>query len=368
MRIVTDGDAQVAPSSGVSPAPIGIRRDLRCVERRRLGRWCAEWDELVDLSPSQSPFSRSWWLSAVAVHEPLFVLILDGRELIGGLALERRDALGVTVLRMMGSGPLCPDHLDLLAAPGREGDVREAVGAWISRGPSVILAEGLIEGALLSSVLPPPVGDRRVSVAPYTDLDEPFLSLCSRNLRSNIRKAERRLRAQGVSYRRVPRAGTDTALRDLRALHRRQWGGASRFLGAFDRFAPAARSGVDAGEVAFHELAVAGRPIASMVCLEVAGRVSFYQGGRILDHDLRSAGTLLLYHVIDDAQARGFDEFDFLRGDERYKGAFATRERGVFSADASTGVRGRALLETIRGYRRARAVASRLGRRRYRGR
>jgi CelD/BcsL family acetyltransferase involved in cellulose biosynthesis len=363
MRTVADGDAQVAPGSGVSPTPIGIRRDLRCVERQRLGRWRAEWDAMVDVSPSQSPFSRSWWLSAVAVHEPLFVLILDGRELIGGLALERRDAFGVTVLRMMGSGPLCPDHLDLLAAHGREDDVREAVRAWISRGPSVVLAEGLIEGALLSSVLPPPVDERRVSVAPYTDLDEPFLSRCSRNLRSNIRKAERRMRAHGVSYRHVPPAGADMALRDLRALHRRQRGRGSHFLGAFDRFAAAARSGVDAGEVSFHELALAGRPIASVVCLEVARRVSFYQGARIIDHDLRGAGTLLLHHAIEDAQARGFDEVDFLRGDEPYKAAFATRERGLFSAEASTGVRGRALLGTIRGYRRSRAVASRLRRR-----
>ena len=308
-------------------------------------------DELVDLSPSRSPFLRSWWLSAVAVHEPLFVLIIDGRELIGGLPLERRDVLGVPVLRMMGSGPLCPDHLDLLAAPGREDEVREAVGAWISARPHRDPCRGPDRRRAPVERSPPPVDERRVSVAPYTDLDEPFLSRCSRNLRSNIRKAERRMRVHGVSYRRVPPAGAETALRDLRVLHRRQRGGGSRFLGAFDRFAAAARSGVDAGEVTFHELAIAGRPIASVVCLEVARRVSFYQGGRILDHDLRSAGTLLLHHAIEDAQARGFDEADFLRGDEPYKAAFATRERGLFSAEASTGVRGRALLGTIRGYR-----------------
>lgn len=44
--------------------------------------------------------------------------MFDDGELVGGLALQRSTKAGVEVLQFLGTGPLEPDHLDLVAALG----------------------------------------------------------------------------------------------------------------------------------------------------------------------------------------------------------------------------------------------------------
>ncbi|HQF93191.1 MAG TPA: hypothetical protein PLS46_03455, partial [Microthrixaceae bacterium] len=83
----------------------------------RLGAHASAWDALVDSMPLPSPFLRSWWLAEVAIGDPRIVLVFDHGELVGGLALQRSTKAGVEVLQFLGTGPLEPDHLDLVAAP-----------------------------------------------------------------------------------------------------------------------------------------------------------------------------------------------------------------------------------------------------------
>ena len=54
---------------------------------------------------------------------PSFVLVTDGPRLIGGLAVQNEPGGRLDVIRVMGAGPLCPDHIDRLAEPGREEEV-----------------------------------------------------------------------------------------------------------------------------------------------------------------------------------------------------------------------------------------------------
>jgi CelD/BcsL family acetyltransferase involved in cellulose biosynthesis len=357
---VVDARSSTAPRPAPAAGGVAPALKARLQIATELGAWAEAWDELVTAAPLPTPFSRSWWLSAVAAGPPRFLLVTAGSELIGGLALEERRVSGVGVLRMMGAGPLCPDHLDLLAAPGRETTVRDAVAAWLRQGrPRVIRLEGLVEDAMVADALPSPVRTRPVAVAPYTALGaKPFLESRSRNLRHSIRQAERRMAEVGVVYRRVPAIEVETSLRTLHALHVHKWG-RSPFVLAFDRFAAAARAGAAAGEVSFHELALEECPIASLVCFEVEGRASFYQSGRSADRQWRSGGTVLLYRAIDQAQRRGFTEFDLLRGDEGYKASFATMSREVRSVEARTGLGGRIMLDGMNAYARVRKVASR---------
>jgi len=99
----------------------------------RLDRWAPQWDQLVDRAPLPSPFLRSWWLAGTSLAGPRFLLAVRDDRLLGGLALEEGRMLGLPCLRMMGAGPLCPDHLDLLASPGHEDAVIRSVGSWLSR-------------------------------------------------------------------------------------------------------------------------------------------------------------------------------------------------------------------------------------------
>jgi hypothetical protein len=55
-----------------------------------------------------TPFSRSWWLAAVAGPNTKVLLFFSDDALVGGLASEQRcRVLGVPVYRFCGGGPLC---------------------------------------------------------------------------------------------------------------------------------------------------------------------------------------------------------------------------------------------------------------------
>jgi CelD/BcsL family acetyltransferase involved in cellulose biosynthesis len=315
----------------------------------------------VDRSALASPFLRSWWLEGAGGRGRRFVLVTEGPELIGGLAVEERRVAGVDVVRMMGAGALCPDHLDLLVAPDRRPEVLASVGAWLRRAGSRVLAfDGLRAGSDLATVVP---GARSAVVAraPYAEMPadpERYLAERSANFRANMRKARRRLTEAGVAHRVVPAGDTERALATLRALHVARWGRRSRFLGSFDRFASAARAGAARGELTLHELVAQTTPIASVSCFEVAGRASLYQSGRSVDPRWRSAGSVLLLEAIQDAARRGVREVDLLRGDESYKASFASDDRELVAVQGAAGGRGRLLAAGAERYGNGRRRAA----------
>jgi hypothetical protein len=93
--------------------------------------------------------------------------------------------------------------------------------------------------------------------------------------------------------------------------------------------------------VVVHELGNDNLVVATVTAFEVAGRVSLYQSARLTDRRWRDATTVLLAAIIDDACARGFNEVDFLRGDEPYKGRFTPNHREMSRLVAGKGVVGR---------------------------
>ncbi len=338
-------------------------RRPRVVVRTRLGPHEAAWDALVERLPLPSPFLRSWWLQHAAGPNPRFLLVLEGDALLGGLALEEGRWLGVPRLRMMGAGALCPDHLDIVALPGRGKDVLGAVAAWLCRpGPRLLDLEGVAAGARVAAALPGRVRREVVDVAPWTPLPgdfEDWLRGRSRNFRANLRKAANRLGREGATYRVARGDQMAAALAALRQLHAARWGTRSRFLAAYERFAAAGRVGAARGELAVHELVAGDTVVAAMGCFEVAGRLSFYQSGWVPAHRWRNASTLLLARVVEDACRRGCTEIDLLRGNEPYKQGFATAVRELLRLRAAHGAAGRAALAALVLAGRARRLAGR---------
>ena len=246
---------------------------------------------------------------------------------------------------MMGSGYLCPDHMDLLAVPGEEDVTIRLLRGWFQRpGGRLLDLEGVPGHSRLIETLPSPARLVPLAIAPWTPLPDDskayFAGLPS-HLRRNIRRATTRLTADGASHRSKRGPSAVEALETLRTMHEAQWGGRSRFLSQFDRFVAACRLGAEADEVVVHELANDETVIATLVSFEVAGRVSLYQSARLLDSRWRNAMSVLLNAVISDACDRGFSEVDFLRGDEPYKGGFAPRRRELFRLLAARGPTGR---------------------------
>jgi CelD/BcsL family acetyltransferase involved in cellulose biosynthesis len=329
-----------------------------------LGPLAPSWDRLVEALPLPSPFLRSWWLEATAGPRPCFVLVVDGSRLAGGLALERDTRLGMARLRFMGAGPLCPDHLDVVAAPGREPDVLVALARWLARpGSRLIDLDGVPAGSRLAEALPGRVWAEVTDVAPWSPLPadparyEPGLTSRFRN---TLRRSRARLARQGAHHRVIPADECGRALETLRRLHHQRWGDSSSFLPSFDRFAAAAAEGVRRREVVLHELATGSGPVAVEVWFELAGRASFYQSGRdVTDPRWRGAGTVLRAAVIERACRLGFSEVDLLRGDDAYKRDWAPLARPLSRLRAAHGPSGHLALAARRRTWRARSTAGR---------
>ncbi|MDQ6847434.1 MAG: GNAT family N-acetyltransferase [Candidatus Dormibacteraeota bacterium] len=325
-----------------------------------LGRNAQAWDRLVDRMALPSPFLRSWWLANAAGGEPYILLVVEGDRLIGGLALERDRHLGVERLRTLGSGVLCPDHLDAVAAPGRERLVVRALRSWLSRAGDVLLdLDGVVEDPLLWRALPGRVRRDLGAVAPFMRLGIDVAQQGSRSVRRRAARAERRLVKESGGCVVAPVDDTDEALRLLQRLHTQRWGGASGFLDGFTRFAALCHAAAAQGELAVSALRAGDEAVAVMAAFEVAGRISNYQSGRETDHRWRGVGTLLLARVIDDAGRRGISEVDLLRGDEAYKSDFATGRRGLWRLRCATGPRSAIALAIDLGIERARGAAGR---------
>ena len=305
--------------------------------------WAAQWDHLVDSSPLPSPFLRSWWLTGAGGPGRHFLLVVDGARLLGGLALEQRHPM--LSIRMMGDGSLCPDHLDLLAAPGHETAVVSLLRDWLCRrGERLLDLKGIRPGSRLVEALPGRVRREPMAVAPFTPLPgspEAYRAALPSQFRKNLRGSAKRLAAEGVAHRAIRGRAVLQRLETLRELHLSQWGNRSGFLPVFDRFAAGFAAGCVADEVVVHELGNDSVVVATVTAFEVAGRVSLYQSARLTDRRWRDATTVLLAAIIDDACARGLSEVDFLRGDEPYKGRFAPDHREMLRLVAGKGVAGR---------------------------
>ena len=329
-----------------------------------LDGWATQWDRLVDQAPIPSPFLRSWWLTGAGGSRRRFLLAVDDHRLVGGLPLEDAGVPGLQCLRIMSGGHLCPDHMDLVAAPGEVDVTVGLVRAWLSRaGGRLIELSGVPAGSPLIDALPGPVRRHTLAVAPWAPLPEnatAFMASFSSQFRRQLRRASERLAANGATHRARRGPEAIASLDTLRRLHRAQWGGRSRFLPEFDRFAAGCRLGAEADEVVVHELVAAETVISIFVTFEVAGRVSLYQSARLTDSRWREASIVLLSMIFADACDRGVTEVDFLRGDEPYKGRFAPMRRELFTLAAAKGTVGRAALsgQAARASARAAAVRS----------
>jgi CelD/BcsL family acetyltransferase involved in cellulose biosynthesis len=331
----------------------------------------AEWHDLNLRARSANMFLgpewlEPWWKQFGAGRELATICVRQGGKLIGLLPLftERVRLGGVEVRRVafLGDGETGCDYLDVLAEPGRERevldrcltrllqlpwDVCDLDGLWRESYTAMQLAQRFSPGAPRAGVL----RDARLRyVCPHIRLTgswEDYRKALPRQ--ENLKRREKWVyQKPGVSITcaRSPLEAA-TAVEHFLALHRARWsveGGSDGLTDlrheAFHR--EAAQRLAEAGMLRMYTLFVARRPVASVYGVVHRGTFNYYQSGYDPAWASRSVGLVLLARTVQDAFAEKLTEFDFLRGNESYKGEWARAERWTIEMRLFRGLRGRA--------------------------
>ncbi|MFN2547157.1 MAG: GNAT family N-acetyltransferase [Myxococcales bacterium] len=330
-----------------------------------------EWRELngraragcMFLSPD---WLEPWWKHFGGGRELRTICVREGGKLIGLLPLfAEQIALGGVPARriaFLGDGDTGCDYLDALAEPGREREVLDhCLAALMNLEWDVCDLDGLwresFTAGQIAARFPPShatggiVRDSRLRyVCPHIPLNgtyDQYLQGLSR--RENLKRREKWLfRQPGVFIEcaRTPQEVVKAAEQFLE-LHRARWAveGGSDGLSdarheAFHR--DAAQRLAQTGALRMYTLYAARRPVASVYGVVHGGKFNYYQSGYDPNWASRSVGLVLLAKTVADAFAEGLQEFDFLRGNEGYKGEWARGERWTIQLRLWRGVRGRA--------------------------
>lgn len=307
-----------------------------------------------------------WWAQFGAGRELQIIALRENHRLIGLMPLfaEQTRLAGVPVRRVafLGDGETGCDYLDVLAEPGREAEVlRECLRAlcdlpWDLCDLDGVLRESKTALHLAQRFLPNRVTDgvrrdaRLRYVCPFIPLQGSWAQyLEGLGRRENLKRREKWIfRMPGVS---VTCARTTEeaarAVEDFLALHRARWeveGGSDGLTDArheaFHR--DAARRLAEQGALRMYTLYAARRPVASVYGVVHGRKFNYYQSGYDPHWAARSVGLVLLARTVAAAFDEGFSEFDFLRGNEGYKGEWARGERWTVQLRLWRGVRGRA--------------------------
>ena len=313
--------------------PVAHRRapGLTVLESDSLGAHRDRWDALVLGSRLPTPFLRAWWLESVGTDRDRYVLVLDGDELVGGLALERRVRWGIELYRFLGGGTLCPDHLDLVAETGREEQVVTALRAWFARRPGRLIdLRGVAEDAVVLAVLPRwRCEDDGAPYEPLPATMEAYLARRSKNFRRTALRAERQFAQRGAVTRRLEPAEVPGALADFVEIQRHR-GGREALLAQMPRLERAVLAGVEAGQVHVLATDLDGERAAVVLALATGGRLGLYQVARRTEKQFSRVGTVAAMAMVRAAIAEEMSEVDFLRGDEAYKFAFTGARRTLW--------------------------------------
>lgn len=252
--------------------------------------------------------------------------------------LESSFARG-NVLRLIGDGEVCTDHLDVLCDPEHVERATKAIatflvdhsGQWDTTdftavGVDCVGLNGLAEQLQrLGCQCERTPNENLWSIALPEDWDG-FLALQSKSHRKQLRRLERRvLDTQQATWHLVESAEQlEVAWPILIDLHQRRRTSmgepgcfASPSWAAFHR--DLAKQMLTTGELSLSWLEIAGQPVA--VEYHFAGdRTTWaYQGGVDPDRIDEEPGRLSMICTLQHAIAAGHQFFDLLRGDEAYK-------------------------------------------------
>lgn len=171
----------------------------------------------------------------------------------------------------------------------------------------------------------------QIGVCPILELRGGWETRVSRGILDSVRYEWRRLSRLGQLSMWVAKDQGEVRqlLETLFALHHRRWAGTrtpSRFgrEASRSRFVALAEAWHQAGMLDLQGLCVDGRVIAAHMGAWTPSRYYYYLPVFDPEFAKHSPGRVLIWKLIEDASARGIEQFDFLRGAEGYKQGWGT--------------------------------------------
>lgn len=246
------------------------------------------------------------------------------------------------VLRLVG-GVDVADYLDVIAVAGREEEVWKALVPAVAQRPwrrieLCPVPAASPTGAVLPALAAAAGLSCRVVIedrCPVVELPASWDAYLAGLPGKDRHELRRKVRRAAAAHPHVEVARTPAAMAALMdgfvALHRKSKVGKARFMdermeGFFRQLGSVL---AEAGLAALWLLWLQERPAAALFCLEHAGRVGLYNSGFDPEARAMSPGVVLIARTIEDAIARGFRCYDFLRGEEPYKYGFGARPTDV---------------------------------------
>jgi CelD/BcsL family acetyltransferase involved in cellulose biosynthesis len=303
----------------------------------------ADWTGLSRLCPD-APVFLSWeWIALWWQHysKGARMWILIARDAEGGLAgiaplLRIRRWLGplpVRMLRFVGSGEVCPAHLDVLSRPGEEEGVAAAFSEYLlMSGAAWDLADlgQMAAGSRLASILQAArvkCLEALPTCCPFLRLAEDwdsFLKRVDKKLRRNLRYFENLIEREhpgGLAIDSITdRDEIERALEVIVEMHKTTRGytsfGAPRLQAFHQAIAAVA---LEKGWLRLYRLTIDGHAAAMLYAFRYGSTVYAYQVGHAADYNRYSSGRLLFAHALRAATEEGAVRFDFLEGDQGYK-------------------------------------------------
>lgn len=308
-----------------------------------------EWNDLLHQSSADTIFltleyQRTWW-ECLGEGELLLLAVRDAEELVGIVPLLAiDDQQGQRALATVGCVEVS-DYLDFIVAQGREDAVYGALVDYLADAGApawdVLDLCNIRQDSPTLTVLPALAGacgwsastakDDVCPVVPLPGTWEEYLQMLDKKQRHEIRRKLRRAGAAPQLSWYIVGPEHDLAAEvehflDLMAASTPDKGTflTPRMRGFFRQLA---RVTYDAGWLQLVFLEIEGRKAAAYLNFVYDNRVLVYNSG--LDWEAFpqfGAGVVLVAYCVRHAIEQGYEAFDFLRGDERYKYQFGGRD------------------------------------------
>jgi len=319
-----------------------------------------EWNALLHNSTADTPFltyewQKTWSDCLCSCEGELHLLtVRDGGALLGiaplfVLSEPDKDGKPRRLLRLIGSVD-ASDYLDLIAVRGREREVFSAMLDLLEQSDTwdAIDLWNVPEASMTRALLPEliaPCGwtwlDEKQVVCPIIRLPaqfEDYVQSLDKKERHELRRKLRRAEAtEGASWYAITGQDhahdLDEAAEAFIALMMKSRSDKSDFMTDDMRrfFHQMIRATHDGGFLHLAFLEVNGVKAATYLSFDYnQKRLVFNSGLETEGFQSLSAGIVLAARVIDDAIQRGYTEFDFLRGDEKYKYQMGAKDTWIY--------------------------------------